>query len=409
MHRMILATLTSGSLLLASACGSDPSSSSAAAHLESKVSMAPQAGDVSFGDLAGGQRDLGHDLATHLTTDDGNLVFSPASLAIAFAMLREGAGGGTADEIDQVIHLPANRQAAYNALLHDLADPGDGDVLELNDALFLDPSLQVEQAYLETIKKWYDAGVEQTQFPEPALGDINGWVKDKTHGRIPRLIDQLDPSSVFALVNTIYLNAKWQQPFERSETSDSDFSTGGGTNMSVPFMHSTSTLDYAEGQGWQAVRLPYRGGEMSMWVLVPTGAAADPIDLLSSQTLAQAADRFAPRAVGLSLPRWDTETTADLTDLLRSLGMKATFDHGDFTALTSDPSFVVSQVLQQANITVGEKGTEAAAASAIIGETSAIQPPEDLVEVNADHPFAFVVMHDPTGVPLFEGVVADPS
>ena len=229
-----------------------------------------------------------------------------------------------------------------------------------------------------------------------------------SHGRIPQLLDDLDPAAVFALVNTIYLNAKWAQPFEPSETHDDSFTTGDGSNVTVPMMHSTSELDYAEGKGWQAVRLPYKGGELSMWVLLPTGKV-DPIELLSSQTLAAAGDGFAPGNVGLSLPRWDTETKADLTDLLRSLGMEETFDHGDFTALTSDPSFAISQVVQQANITVGEKGTVAAAATAIIGETTAIQPPDDLIEVNADHPFAFVVMHDPTGVPLFEGVVADPS
>ncbi len=115
----------------------------------------------------------------------------------------------------------------------------------------------------------------------------------------------------------------------------------------------------------------------------------------------------ATRMVGLHLPRWDTETKADLTDVLGRLGLHQTYAAGQFPGITRDPSFFISQVVQQANITVGEKGTIAAAATAIVGETSAPMPAD--IQVNADHPFAFAIVHDKTGVPLFEGVVGDPS
>jgi serpin B len=359
--------------------------------------------------LRSGARHLGHDLARSLPSDDGNLVYSPTSLALAFAMLREGAGGQTAAEIDEVLHFPADRQTAYNALIHELADVGEGDVLEVNDALFVDPSLEVEPGYLEQIKKWYGAGVEQTEFPAPALGDINGWVDDKTHGRIPKLIDQLDPQAVFALVNTIYLKAKWDFEFDPTETIDQTFTRGDGSTVTATMMRQTHQLEYAQGDGWQAVRLAYAGGKLSMWVLLPDQADGDPRDLLDVGNLAEVESAFASRNVALSLPRWDTETGADLTSVLREVGMRRTFDDGDYRALTANPAFEVTQVLQQANITVGEEGTEAAAATAIVGETSAPAPPPNLVKFRADHPFAFAIMHDATGVPLFEGVVADPS
>ena len=146
-----------------------------------------------------------------------------------------------------------------------------------------------------------------------------------------------------------------------------------------------------------------------MWVLLPDQADGDPRALLDAGHLAEAESAFASTNVALSLPRWDTETSADLTSVLRELGMRRTFDGGDYRALTANPAFEVTQVLQQANITVGEEGTEAAAATAIVGETSAPAPPPNLVKFTADHPFAFAIMHDASGVPLFEGVVADPS
>ncbi len=377
--------------------------------LESQLAWAAATPSVDFTDSARGLRRLGHDLSTHLPADTGqggNQVFSPVSLAIAFAMLREGAGAASADEIDKVIGLPTNRQAAYNALAHEFATVRGGDKLEVNDALFLDPSLAVRSPYLDAIKWWYGAGLHQTKFPEPALSDINGWVNAQTHGRIPRLLDQLDPSAVFALVNTIYLNAKWEQPFDPTETKSLPFRTAAGDTVPVKMMHQQTRYDYAEGDGWQAIRLPYASGRLSMWVLVPTGNS-DPKALLAPDVLSTALKNEAVTSVELNLPRWSTETMADLTDVLGRLGLRKTYATGEFPGITPDPSFFVSQVVQQANITVGEKGTVAAAASAIVGETSAPVPVQ--IQVNADHPFAYAIVHDDSGVPLFEGVVGDPT
>lgn len=411
MQTRLLTTLACASLLAATACGTTTETTSrSSAYLKARdVARARPAADISYRDIAHGNQQLGYELARAIPTQDGNLVFSPASLSIAFAMLREGAVGGTAAEIDRVLHLPANRSAAYNGLLHELAQVGSGTDLEVNDGLFLDPSLTVKQSYLLALKKWYGAGVEQTAFPNPALDVINRWVDVNTHGRIPKLLDQLDPAAVFALVNTVYLDAKWQHPFSASDTSKASFTTSAGRRVTASMMHSTSKLDYAAGSGWQAVRLPYRGNDLSMLVLLPRGGKVAPSSLLKPAALAAVTGRFAARDVELSLPKWDLQTSANLVPVLESLGMKLTFGSGGFSALTSDPSFAVSQVVQQANITVGEKGTKAAAATAIIGETIALPPRLDAVPFVADHPFAFAIVHNVTGVPLFEGVVADPS
>jgi serpin B len=377
--------------------------------LQSKVARNAPDDSTDLAAAADGLRRLGHDLASHLPPESGtagNQVFSPASLAIAFAMLREGAGPQSAHEIDQVIGLPENRQAAYNRIVTALTDVGQGDRLEINDAMFVDPDFQVRQAYLDTIQRWYGAGLHQTAFPSPALDDINGWVDDKTHGRIPKLLEQLDPSAVFALVNTIYLDAKWEKPFDPADTSEDPFTTGSGERVSVKTMHNQTELDLVDGDGWQAVRLPYAGGELSMWVLLPDDAG-EPSDLLRPEVLRGLPDAASPTLVKLALPRWDTKTNADLVPVLQDLGMDAAFGAGQYPALTNDPRLQISDVVQQANITVGEKGTVAAAATAIVGEVSAVQP--EGVPFAADHPFAFAIVHDDTGVPLFEGVVSDPS
>lgn len=379
--------------------------------------MASATSDVSYADLARGNRRLGYQLAGRIPSDSGNLVFSPISLSIAFAMLREGATGKAAAQIDNVLHLPANRSVAYNGLLHQLAAVTAPTDLQVSDGLFLDPAFTVKSSYLRALKRWYGAGVEQTSFPSPALDAINQWVDHRTHGRIPHLLDHLEPSDMLALVNTVYLDAKWQQPFDPHDTGKATFTTADGVDIPVPTMRATRVMEYADGPGWEAVRLPYRGNDLSMIVLLPGAALhrrndlvagkSAAVDLLSPATLTAAEHGFTRRDVGLSLPKWNIGTSADLKPVLMGLGLNSIFDPGGFSALTADPRFSISQVVQQANITVGEKGTKAAAATAVIGRVESAPQPD--VRFTADHPFAFAIVQDATGVPLFEGVVGNPS
>ena len=401
--------------LVTTACGTATTDSQRAdpqgtGHLATAphVVMARPAAQLDLRPLALGNRQLGYALATRFAAQhsNGNLVSSPASLSIGFSMLREGARGQAAAMIDRVLHLPADRHSSYNALVCALQAPGPGNVLDVGNGLFIDPSLTVRRSFLVALKKWYGAGVVQTRFPTPAKDVINSYVDTNTHGRIPALIKVLDPSAVFALVNTVYLNAKWQTPFDPTETADASFTTQDRSTITVNMMHSTGTTDYARGPGWQAVRLPYRGDRLSMWVMLPT-AGANAVSMLAPEVLTAADKGFRPASVDLSLPRWNIDNNLDLTTTLKSMGLDI-FGSGDFSGVTPDPGFFISQVLQQANITVGEKGTVAAAATAIIGDEVSGQVP-DGVSFDADHPFAFAVVDNTTGTPLFEGTVSDPA
>jgi serpin B len=167
-------------------------------------------------------------------------------------------------------------------------------------------------------------------------------------------------------------------------------------------------VDYAHGDGWQAVRLPYQDGRLSMWVLLPR-ADGDPYALLAPQALSSVA--WLPRRVDISLPKWDFETRLSPIDALKSLGMTDVFDplgKADLSGISDAVYLYVNLVNHVANITVGEKGTKAAAATAI-----GVVPTSGSIfrglRFTADHPFAFAIMDDSTGVPVFEGVVTDPS
>lgn len=378
--------------------------------LAKDIAMRPAA-KVSYTGLAEGMRALGYAVQRESHPLNGNSVFSAPSLALPFAQLREGASGATAAQIDRVLHLPTDRRPSVNAFLHELAKTSSGakdaPVVQVRNGLFADPSLPVRQAYLRTVKTWYDAGVYQVRFPTPALASVNAWAKAGTHGRVPQLFSSFAPQTKFVLANTTYLRARWSVPFDASDTRAASFRTAAGSAKRVQTMHRTGRIDYASGPGWQAVRLPYRGGQYSMWVLLPA-RDANPVSLLAPATLATAGRGFHGEQVRLSLPRWSIHSSGDLAPRLQRMGLAAPFSSAaDFSGFTSAPQVRLGQVVQQASITVGEKGTVAAAASGVgvrIGAVGASQ-----VTFTADHPFAYLITQTSTGVPLFEGTVGDPG
>ena len=366
--------------------------------------------DAPVGEVAQSMQQFGYDL---MGADDvsGNEVISPLSLSIALAMLREGARGETAQQIDDVLGFPADGRAdAYNALLHDLASLRGKD-LQIADQTFIQHCFTPETSYLDTLARSYGSGMQSIDFGSPGAADlINKWVADRTDDRIKKLIDpnELDPTTVLMLVNAINMDAKWTTPFDPIDTHRAAFSTPDGS-AKVSMMHDRQmSVDYAHGDGWQAVRLPYQDGRLSMWVLLPR-ADGDPYALLSPHALSSVA--WLQRRVDVSLPKWDFQTRLSPIDALKSLGMTDVFDPGskaDLSGISTDMYLYVDFVAHVANITVGEKGTKAAAATAI-GVVPASGTVSRGLRFTADHPFAFAIMDDSTGIPVFEGVVTDPS
>ncbi|MGH3990367.1 MAG: serpin family protein, partial [Pseudonocardiaceae bacterium] len=273
-------------------------------------------------------------------------------------------------------------------------------VVAIANGLFVQDGLPVTDGFLRTLASQYGAGARI--FP-PGQGaeQINAWVREQTAERIGRLFDQLDPATRLVLANAVYLKADWQTPFAKNPTTDATFTRADGTMAAVPMMRQQESLRYASGQGWQAVELPYAGSELSMRVIVPQGALTPP-EVLSPLTLAQVEALLRAAQVELFLPRWDFATGLDLLPALNTLGLTAL---DDFSGMSQE-RLALDQAVHRANITVDEWGTEAAAVTGLAFTVSA--PPEPQVVVRADRPFAFTIVHQPTGAPLFIGHVADP-
>jgi len=343
----------------------------------------------------------------------GNIVFSPASIAAALKMALAGARGETAAELASALHLNAPEDAA--AALAELADiPSGGDLtLRAPNTMWLDDALPVRDEYLRQLAG--SVSVRQCDFagaPDAARQAINTAVADATAGKITDLIQRglIDTATRLVLVNAIYLNALWTHPFPAENTKDQPFYPERMSPAAIPSMRLEASLAYHRGDGCQSVLLPYRDGTLAMAVLLPDGPLSEFIQSADFRgALAGVLEDGTECQVDLSLPRFRIDTGLQLGDTLQSLGVRRAFESGaDFSGISSEP-LSISAVVHKAWIDVGEKGTEAAAATAMVMRPLAmVRKPKPDVRLVVDRPFLFAIADTRTGLPLFLGQLTRP-
>jgi serpin B len=377
--------------------------------------------------LVGASNAFGLELYRRVRDRPGNLAVSPASISLALMMTWGGARGRTADEMKKVLRLEggaAEVMAAAAELATGLQDPDRSLVLRIASKLFGERSYHFEPAYLEATRVAYGAPLEPVDFKisaEQARARINAWVEDRTEKRIANLIPPrgVDDQTRLVLVNAIYFLADWAEPFDSHSTRDAPFFVVQGSSKPVPTMHRVGSYRLADDGEVKALEIPYQGHEMSMLVLLPRdvgGAGALEASLDESRLAAILGSLRDERRVLVSLPRFDASQAEPLSlgADLAEMGMSDAFspDAADFTGIADPPSpaerLFIARVFHKAFVRVDEKGTEAAAATAIT-MARAGGAPQRSVEFKADHPFLFLIRDNATGLVLFIGRVADPS
>lgn len=358
-----------------------------------------------------------------VATNQDDLFFSPHSVSVALAMAYAGARGDTEAGMEEALSLTLGQEGthpAMNAL--DLALVGREDeavdasqpfTLNLVNSVWAQEGADIETDWLDTLAMHYGAGAWTVDFaadPEAAREAINAEISEATEGMIPELLAEgtIDAGTPLVLTNAVLFKASWNTAFEEEDTVDGEFTTISGEAATVPMMRGTVSARYAEGEGYQAVELPYDGEMFSMLLLIPEA------DTFSSFEASLDVDAFEAiwgalddQSVALTLPRWETRSDYSLVSALGNLGMSTAFGAAaDFTGISGSLPLTIDDVLHQAVITVDEEGTEAAAATAVVFETGGI--PEDPVTVSVDRPFLYAVLDRQTGAVLFLGRLLDP-
>ena len=385
----------------------------------------PEVDEAELTTLVSGNSAFAFDLYQALREEDGNLFYSPYSISLALAMTYAGARGETAEQMADTLQftLPQGRlHPAFNSLDIELSQRGegakgkDGKGFRLNivNAIWGQEGYKFLSEFLDVLAENYGAGLRPLDFanaPEESRITINNWVSDQTEGRIEDLIPQglIDALTRLVLTNAVYFNAAWQNPFNDDMTEAGPFYLLDEGEVTVPMMRQTESFSYAEGDGYQAIELPYDGRELSMVILLPQAGQLEAFEeSLDAQRVDAIVKELEPRRVALTMPRFEFESGFRLKETLAAMGMPVAFsESADFSGMTGNRDLFIADVVHKAFVSVDEAGTEAAAATAVVMELTAV--PETPVEVTIDRPFVFLIHDMETGTILFLGRIVNPT
>jgi serpin B len=385
----------------------------------------PQVMETDLETLVTGNTSLAFDLYQALRQKDGNLFFSPHSISLALAMTYAGARGETERQMADTLHFMLSQERlhpAFNALDLELAsrseqvDEQEGEAFQLKiaNSIWGQKGYTFLPEFLDLLAQDYGAGMNLVDFieaTEDARHTINQWVSDHTEEKIKDLIPQgaIDPLTRLVLANAIYFNAGWRYPFEEAQSFEDSFYLQDGSQVTATFMSLEKQLSYAQGEGYQALVLPYVGGSTAMVILLPDADQFGAIEAsLNSEYVSQILGDLHWQTVHLKMPRFEYESSFGLRNVFSELGMPNAFQEADFSGIDGTKNLAITDILHKAFISVDEEGTEAAAATAvIIGLTSA--PTESPIKLTLDHPFIFMIRDMETGTMLFLGRVMNPA
>lgn len=349
--------------------------------------------------------------------DAGNIFFSPYSISDAFSMAYEGTRGVTESEIKSVFGF-ADRETQRESIREldsKINSPDANYTLNIANALWVQKDFPILKEYSDSLLKYYSAKAENLDFandPEGSRDIINKWVENKTAQKIKDLLPRgsVDGSTRVVLTDAVYFKGTWFTKFDESETMDANFTVSKSNIVKVPMMHVETGFKYLEDGNLKILDMPYKGGKLLMMVILPKDKDLDNlISLLSSDKLNQWRKNLAVSEVSVHLPKFILHTNYTLNENLEHMGMPSAFVPGlaDFSGITGHKDLYIDGVYHKAFVDVNEKGTEAAAATAIAMAVmgGGVQP----IEFNADHPFVFLIHDNQTGLILFAGQVVDPS
>ncbi len=390
-----------------------------------RLAMAP-ASNADLTPLVAGNNAFAFDLYRQIGKSDGNLFYSPYSISLALAMTYAGAQDETERQMASALHftLPPNRlHPAFNNLDLTLAQRGQGAKgkdskgfrLNIVNALWGQQGYNFVPAFLDVLAQNYGAGLRLLDFeraPEESRVTINKWVSDQTENRIKDLIAPggIVPATRLVLTNAIYFNAAWADQFVPEGTRDGPFNLLDGSQVTVPMMHKTESFNYAEGEGYQAIELPYDKRELSMVIVLPQAGQFKTVESsLDAAHLTSIVSSMKSTRVGLTMPKFKFDAQFQLADALQALGLSDAFVYGpaNFSGMDGTRNLYISQVVHKAFVAVDESGTEAAAATAVIMAAGAL--PEKPVLMTMDRPFIFIIRDIQTGAILFVGRVENPK
>ncbi len=352
-----------------------------------------------------------------LAEEKGNVMVSPFSAYAALSMTLNGAAGSTRKQMAASLGVSDEAIDALNKRNHEvfqLLNKNEKVQLEIANAIYSDASTPFKKSFIALCEKSYDAAAHSEDFANPAvLTQINNWCNEKTHGKIPKILDKLTKKEKMVLLNAIYFKGTWAKPFEKAATRDDQFDAEG-QKTAIKMMHMQGFYQYHKGDNFQAISMPYSGDRQRMYIFLPNQGVSLPAfeAQLNADTWDQWRQKFSGTNINLSLPRFKVETSMLLNDALKAMGMSEAFEENkaDFSNLIEgDWHAWISRVLQKTFMDVNEEGTEAAAVTVVaVAAAMSARMPERVIEFRVDRPFVVALVDNDSNEILFLGAISKP-
>lgn len=352
-----------------------------------------------------------------------NVIFSPFSIYYALSMACSGAEGKTRETFEQALHWPSERGRVakqLQTLCNNLYVSQENLIFSQNNALFMNPNLELCQPFKSLLQNSYAAEINVVDFLSPltTAAMINDWVATATWGKIDHLINPSDlgPDLRLMLINTLYFRGKWQVPFDENLTQKKPFFIDNQRQTTVEMMSQAGVFQYLENDNEQVIVLPFSCEDSTcrplMVIALPKPAVAfHPwYSNLCSSTVHDWLNDVSYELLDLQLPRFSLRLHQNLGLVLKQIGLDGLFrDTADFSSISQSSSLCFDQVIHEAHIDINELGVEAGAATSISMRLTSCFLPCFPTFFLADHPFAFFIIDEATGVILFQGTCVDPS
>ncbi len=358
------------------------------------------------------------DVYHKLYNTGNNLIFSPASITSAIAMTAVGAKDNTYNEIRSVFYFPHNKtelSTSYFTVFGNQKEQSKYIKLYNANSLWIQKTLELSNDFLDVNREFFNSSLYYTDFfnnPEKSTNDINSWVSKHTNSRIKDLIKPsvIDKATRLVLVNALYFQGAWNEPFNEKQNTKDQFQIGKRDFITTTFMNKTMSVWYYSDKCLQIVEIPYQDNNYSLMIIIPKSYKIykKVEKLISYDFYKYYIDHKEMKGIDLSLPRFNTESEFDLNSALYDLGIKEAFTgSANFSGITTQEKLYISKVIHKANITIDEKGTEAAAATAVTMRKTSMANYSEKVVINK--PFIFILRNNENNLIYFVGKIMHPE
>ena len=340
-----------------------------------------------------------------------NTLISPLSVFTALSMTANGANGETLSQMEKVLGLS---EEELNHYLKSLPQ-GEKYKLSLANSIWFtdDERFSVNENFLRTNATYYGADMYKAPFDRSTLGEINSWVKDKTDGMIPKILEDIPSDAIMYIINALAFEAEWSEIYEHSQIKSGVFTKEDGKEQNAKFMYSTENT-YLEDENATGFVKYYRGHKYAFVAMLPNEdvSVSDYISSLDGKKVREMLEE--PKyysTVYAAIPKFETEYSIEMSEVLSSMGMSDAFDaqNADFSNLgtSSAGNIFISRVLHKTYISVGEKGTKAGAATIIEAKDGASPAFEEPKYIYLDRPFVYMLIDCENNLPFFIGAMTD--